>query len=944
MSEDLLVGRDVELARLHDVITRSHASSRLAVGLVRGDMGVGKSRLLRAMAPLVSPARVQSVEGCEWERSVPFAGVASMLRSLGDVGGERRRLSALLNEPVRQLEPVQVLEAARRCVADVGPIVVLVDDLQWVDRLSLALLHYLLRDAESAGRPLSLIAAARPGAVMTQFGTATRRLLEDRDRLCHVELRPLGDDDAVRLVGALRPDLAQEAAVALVRRAGGIPFWLTQLALSGDVVRETAEVVAARLAPLSPDARRVVALLAMWASPVDVETIARMLGWLTGRSSAATRAVVDVGLVIDSGGTIRLAHDAIGEAVLATASAEVVAELHALVASYLDADAGDDTVRLRRVLVHRRAAGLPASDTVRRLVRSRNRRLLGPTDVEECAQIARAADVAEEARTLVGDVARLATEIGRPDLALEQWTALMVASGSGRERGTARLRASQCALAAGDPDRSRALLSDGPPADLDLAALIEWEAHASEVAASSGDTSRVPLQRAAQMTRELVALRGGEEALLPHERDALISALHAEFYYALRTQQLDLMLTTAERIVAAASRIEDRLRGALHRSFAHRLLGQYLEAEEEARAVRLAAVREPLPAIAFEAGYMLAASQYSLGRLLDARAAAEELAAMADRAPVVVPGWLSTAWVKALGPEIDVSLRGWAASRDELTDLIHAEAHPHFRLHIRLMHAQWSARLAHPSGDTEVLTGLAAARQDADSANCDRCRAEVDLRAAEAYARIEEVEAASEALRRWESTHSAATGQSRLWLDRSRALIIQSDDVDRARRLLEQVGRLARSMNAGLETLWADLDLGKLLTAIDRDAAVPVLRRVAERAHEMHAATERQRALQLLRECGVRTWTPGRRSREAGDQLTERERAVVQMIRAGASNPEIAEALFISRKTVERHVSNALAKTHTRNRAELAARADPEHPGGDRVSHTATSTAMSENR
>jgi DNA-binding NarL/FixJ family response regulator len=94
----------------------------------------------------------------------------------------------------------------------------------------------------------------------------------------------------------------------------------------------------------------------------------------------------------------------------------------------------------------------------------------------------------------------------------------------------------------------------------------------------------------------------------------------------------------------------------------------------------------------------------------------------------------------------------------------------------------------------------------------------------------------------------------------------------------------------------------------------------------MHATAERQRALQLLRACGIRTWHPGRRPADNADQLTDRERAVVQMIRAGASNPEIAEALFISRKTVERHVSNALAKTNTRNRAELAARAEADPP------------------
>jgi DNA-binding NarL/FixJ family response regulator len=54
--------------------------------------------------------------------------------------------------------------------------------------------------------------------------------------------------------------------------------------------------------------------------------------------------------------------------------------------------------------------------------------------------------------------------------------------------------------------------------------------------------------------------------------------------------------------------------------------------------------------------------------------------------------------------------------------------------------------------------------------------------------------------------------------------------------------------------------------------------------------------------------------------MTEREREVAMLIVSGASNPEIARLLFLSRKTVERHVSNVLGKVGARNRTELASR------------------------
>jgi DNA-binding NarL/FixJ family response regulator len=97
----------------------------------------------------------------------------------------------------------------------------------------------------------------------------------------------------------------------------------------------------------------------------------------------------------------------------------------------------------------------------------------------------------------------------------------------------------------------------------------------------------------------------------------------------------------------------------------------------------------------------------------------------------------------------------------------------------------------------------------------------------------------------------------------------------------------------------------------------------------MGALSERQLAVQMLRRLGVRTW---RRAPTCGAVLTDRELKIATLVAGGASNPEIAGSLFLSRKTIERHVSNILGKLGARNRTELAslltARASPRRVEG----------------
>jgi DNA-binding CsgD family transcriptional regulator len=118
-----------------------------------------------------------------------------------------------------------------------------------------------------------------------------------------------------------------------------------------------------------------------------------------------------------------------------------------------------------------------------------------------------------------------------------------------------------------------------------------------------------------------------------------------------------------------------------------------------------------------------------------------------------------------------------------------------------------------------------------------------------------------------------------------------------------------------LELGRARFELARSLVDEHPDDAVAEAKAALDAFERLEAARHADEAAALLRSLGapVRVGSKGR------DALTKREAEVLELLGHGLSNPEISDRLFISRKTVEHHVGNVLAKLGLRGRAEAAA-------------------------
>ena len=102
--------------------------------------------------------------------------------------------------------------------------------------------------------------------------------------------------------------------------------------------------------------------------------------------------------------------------------------------------------------------------------------------------------------------------------------------------------------------------------------------------------------------------------------------------------------------------------------------------------------------------------------------------------------------------------------------------------------------------------------------------------------------------------------------------------------------------------------------------ALAEARAALERFQALTAARDADAAMSLLRRLGVRGHSAPRGDGPRGDgRLTPREQEVLELLGHGLSNADIAARLYVSRRTVEHHVSNILAKLGLTTRAEATA-------------------------
>jgi DNA-binding CsgD family transcriptional regulator len=258
-----LVGRDLDLAVAREQLTRSARGTPASL-LVRGEAGMGKSRLVAELADAAGGLGHPVVLGRadDLDHGIPFAAFRDLLARLepkGPGADEADGLRAAIEGHRAEVDAehlTEVFAAATRllrALADGGPLVLVLEDVHVADGESLALAALLIR---LAGLPVLTVVTLRPGGGAAELEQLCERMaFEGRGSVVDLELLDRADTRALAaaVIGAELDDAMTDAVVAASR---GNPFFAGEVAQA--LVDGGAVAVAdgrARLVPGAPAAQ-----------------------------------------------------------------------------------------------------------------------------------------------------------------------------------------------------------------------------------------------------------------------------------------------------------------------------------------------------------------------------------------------------------------------------------------------------------------------------------------------------------------------------------------------------------------------------------------------------------------------------------------------------------------------------------------------------------------
>ncbi len=314
-----LLGRARECAAIASAL----ATSSSPVLFFSGDPGIGKSRLLDELTAraLSAGARVVRGRAYEAERVRPYGAWIDALRPIATGVSDdvlRADLAPLLPElgvPSASGDRTRLFDAVGRLLASLAPLVVILDDVQWLDEASAAQFHALAR-ANLPG--VVLACGARDGELPDnpQVLRLLRALGRD-GRLDRFDLAPLDEDATTALARSVDP----RVDVDRVRReSAGNPLFAIEVARAlssgagaGEIPASLEGIIADRLARLDDAAREIVPWAAAFGHTFDLDVLARVTGLAAATLASGMEELERRGIVraLPGGAQYDFVHDLI---------------------------------------------------------------------------------------------------------------------------------------------------------------------------------------------------------------------------------------------------------------------------------------------------------------------------------------------------------------------------------------------------------------------------------------------------------------------------------------------------------------------------------------------------------------------------------------------------------------------------------------------------------